>query len=92
MNIQMHRKRREQGTMLLVTALIAVVAGSTLAYFLTAVPPERHPLVVALYFFSKWPERPDGSRLESVAELMDEHEERLGPMPENEPDPDGASR
>ncbi|HSY17682.1 MAG TPA: hypothetical protein VK815_05070 [Candidatus Acidoferrales bacterium] len=40
MKIQIHRKRREQGTMLLVTALIAVVAGSTLAYFLTRAQQE----------------------------------------------------
>jgi hypothetical protein len=65
---------------------------TTLAYFLPRLQPERHPLVVALYFFSKWPERPDAAHLETVAELMDEHEERLGPMPENEPDPDGPSR
>ena len=65
---------------------------TTLAYFLPRLPPERHPLVVALYFFSRWPERPDATRLETVAELMDEHEERLGPMPENGPDPDGPSR
>src|SRR5438876_4999129 len=36
---------------------------TTLAYFLAAIPPERHPLVVALYFFSKWAERPDAARL-----------------------------
>src|SRR5882724_8707616 len=40
MKIQIQRKRREQGTMLLVTALIAVVAGSTLAYFLTRAQQE----------------------------------------------------
>jgi hypothetical protein len=65
---------------------------TTLAYFLTALPPERHPLIVALYFFSKWNDRPEGARLEAVAELMDEYEERLAPLPENELGPEGRSR
>ena len=59
---------------------------TTLEYFLTAIPPERHPLVVALYFFSKWAEAPCAAHLETVAELMDQYEERLAPLP------DGPSR
>ena len=68
---------------------------TTLAYFLTVIPPERHPLVVALYFFSKWAETPSAAHLETVAELMDQYEERLAPLPQEGPDeplPDGPSR
>ena len=58
---------------------------TTLAYFLATIPPERHPLVVALYFFSKWAEAPSAAHLEKVAELMDEYEERLAPLPDGPP-------
>jgi len=51
---------------------------ASLRHFVTALPPERHPLIVALYFVSAF-DAPEGA-LDEVARRMDEYENALAPL------------
>jgi hypothetical protein len=46
----------------------------------TALPPERHPLVVALYFVSLAEGNPAEQQPAAVAREMDDYESLLEPM------------
>lgn len=52
----------------------------SLQHFVTLLPPERHPLVVALYFLSLSAGDPLAARPEVVALRMDEYESSLDPL------------
>lgn len=52
---------------------------SSLLHFVTSLPPERHPLVVALYFRSLAGEDSSALRPEELAFQMDEYESSLPP-------------
>jgi hypothetical protein len=53
---------------------------ASLLHFVGRLPPERHPLVVALYFVSLAEGDPVQERPDKVAIRMDEYEEGLGPL------------
>jgi hypothetical protein len=52
----------------------------SLLHFVTALPPERHPLVVALYFVSLAEGNPAEQQPAAVAREMDDYESLLEPM------------
>ncbi|HEX4337435.1 MAG TPA: hypothetical protein VH062_16085 [Polyangiaceae bacterium] len=57
---------------------------ASLGHFVTALPPARHPLVVALYFAS--PFTSPAEHLDAIARAMDDHESALPPhVVENSP-------
>ena len=53
---------------------------ASLLHFVNRLPPERHPLVVALYFVSLAEGDPVRERPDEVALRMDEYEASLGPL------------